>query len=278
MRKSSFGFLLLLLIAAGFLIAGPRLFWESVENSAYSGTELFEIYTDADVAVTASKLINEGKTTARFITPLDDTEFFLAYFNAGTWKAVDYITIRERRKDGSITLEWHTHEADEMLESLPGMAQKAVDSVITPGMTNVQKYKALHDWLILNCEYDQDGVSNFYGQSSWTVFNDGIAVCEGYANAFKLLCDMAGLPCVVVSGTSGGVPHGWNMVPHDGRWLYIDPTFDDPIINGRSDYNKLEKHNEKYFMLTESEMYSDHELNLNFFLLAVKLYPDWEDY
>ena len=36
-------------------------------------------------------------------------------------------------------------------------------------------------------------------------------VCEGYARAFKVLCDNAGVECAIISGISGGA-HMWNAV------------------------------------------------------------------
>lgn len=51
-------------------------------------------------------------------------------------------------------------------------------------------------------------------------------VCESYANAFKAVCDEAGIPCIVVSGAD----HMWNYVQDDdGVWYAVDTTWDDPV-------------------------------------------------
>ena len=52
-------------------------------------------------------------------------------------------------------------------------------------------------------------------------------VCEGYARAFKVLCDALEIPCVLAEGlaavsdtdTPGG--HMWNLVQVDGAWLLL---------------------------------------------------------
>ncbi len=61
---------------------------------------------------------------------------------------------------------------------------------------------------------------------------DGRAVCDGYARAFKLLCDSYGIPSVIVAGyahQNGRVsPHAWNCVQmEDGKWYGVDVTWDD---------------------------------------------------
>ncbi len=61
---------------------------------------------------------------------------------------------------------------------------------------------------------------------------DGLAVCDGYARAFKLLCDAYEIPCVVVVGDAiqnGQTdPHAWNYVEmEDGKWYAVDVTWND---------------------------------------------------
>ena len=59
-------------------------------------------------------------------------------------------------------------------------------------------------------------------------------VCEGYARAFKVLCDALQIPCVLAEGpaavsdtdTPGG--HMWNLVQVDGAWYAVDVTWNDP--------------------------------------------------
>ena len=57
------------------------------------------------------------------------------------------------------------------------------------------------------------------------------AVCEGYAKAFKVLCDQLGVPAVCVSGLSDksrtGSGHMWNLAQIGGVWYLVDVTWDD---------------------------------------------------
>ena len=51
----------------------------------------------------------------------------------------------------------------------------------------------------------------------------GKTVCSGYAKAFKLVCDLAGIECWVIDGEVKE-PHEWNIVCSDEYWYYADVT------------------------------------------------------
>ena len=61
-------------------------------------------------------------------------------------------------------------------------------------------------------------------------------VCEGYAKAFKVLCDQLGVPAVCVSGLSDksrtGSGHMWNLAQIGGVWYLVDVTWDDSDTAG----------------------------------------------
>lgn len=86
---------------------------------------------------------------------------------------------------------------------------------------------AIHDYVCERAEYNYDAVYNDIPQAhtSSTVFiGDGSVVCEGYAKAFKVLCDRFDIPCTLVSGAN----HMWNHVQMpDQRWYGVDTTWDD---------------------------------------------------
>lgn len=124
---------------------------------------------------------------------------------------------------------------------------EAAAECFKPGMTTLEKVVAAHDWIVLNCQYDPyianggpyitaGGVT--YGENdnvytSYGVFVDGNAVCQGYALAFKVLLDRAGVPCCYV--TSDTMHHAWNMVQLDENWYHVDVTWGDPVHIGTGD-------------------------------------------
>lgn len=119
-----------------------------------------------------------------------------------------------------------------------------VQAVEINGITRYEKVKAIHDYICEINEYpEQQGTfsdgSPWYGPMAHQptgVFLKGLAVCEGYAEAFKLLCDREGIPCITVLGYAGG-GHKWNYVKmDDGKWYLVDATWNDQSSLVFNDY------------------------------------------
>lgn len=72
------------------------------------------------------------------------------------------------------------------------------------------------DWLFKNVDYDATLMTN----SAYVAVMEGEAVCGGYANALRDLCDEAGIPALVL--TSDPLNHAWNQVYVDGKWYTAD--------------------------------------------------------
>ncbi len=99
------------------------------------------------------------------------------------------------------------------------------------GISRHEKLKSIHDYLANNIVYDdtlaESNIFDVYG-----ALINGVCVCEGYAEAFKLLCDREGIPCITAVGTGNGGGHKWNMVQmEDGEWYTLDSTWDDQESN-----------------------------------------------
>ncbi len=98
----------------------------------------------------------------------------------------------------------------------------------------VDQLKFVHDWLLEHNEYNwtaADGGENYMTNTTglpWSAFSglmdDFSPVCEGYARAFKMVCDELGIPCVITFNKE----HMWNEVQVSGRWYAVDCTYDDP--------------------------------------------------
>lgn len=80
-------------------------------------------------------------------------------------------------------------------------------------------------------------------------------VCEGYARAFKVLCDRLGIPCVLTEGqarnniSSASQPHMWNYVQIDGKWYAVDVTWNDPVVAGREQDALSGRETETYLLI-----------------------------
>ena len=79
-------------------------------------------------------------------------------------------------------------------------------------------------------------------------------VCEGYAKAFKVLCDKLDIPCTLVEGDARSSkseiagPHMWNYVQVDGGWYAVDVTWNDPL-SGSNDGIVSGYESEEWFLL-----------------------------
>lgn len=80
---------------------------------------------------------------------------------------------------------------------------------------------------------DSDHYPNSY--HAYGALMEGKSVCQGYAYAFKLLCDRAQIPCWIVTGTYGDEPHAWNYVWVNNNYYLVDVTWDD--ANNRPAYS-----------------------------------------
>lgn len=67
--------------------------------------------------------------------------------------------------------------------------------------TLVQRELFLHDTLCTMTRYTSS-VPDCYSASGPLLY--GAGVCQGYSEAFALLCRTSGIPCSMISGTSRG--------------------------------------------------------------------------
>ena len=139
--------------------------------------------------------------------------------------------------------------------------KKVLREIISDNMTDVEKVIAIHDYIIMNVTYDEEvlqllyqGVGNANSYKSFYlegVFLEKKAVCEGISKAVTSMCNVEGIPCVMVEGypkaNPQGAGHAWNKVYVDGSWYIVDVTSDGTIIDGN--YEILSY---KYCLVNES--------------------------
>lgn len=117
--------------------------------------------------------------------------------------------------------------------------------------TDIEKLIYIHDYIVENICYDSDenvDTNNIYGA---LVLKK--TMCSGYAQAFKLIAEKLGYKTYVV--ISNEIKHAWNMVLLNGKYYFVDCTWDDPVftelslsadpVSGYGSY--------KYFMCSEQE-------------------------
>ena len=164
-------------------------------------------------------------------TPGEHTFTIVAGINQYSQKAVVTYSVKDAlvKKDAT----GYANDGKEVFDA----AFAAVNQVVKDGMSEEEKVKAIHDYLIYSANYVNNG--DYQHAEKWASGAGGVlihkeGVCNSYAIAFYMMAVSAGLDCRYVTGTADGGGHAWNQVKVDGKWYYIDCTWDDPIMNGHS--------------------------------------------
>lgn len=140
-----------------------------------------------------------------------------------------------------------------------------LSEIIKPTMNDHEKVKAVHDYIVLNGEYD---LKQIYF-SDYDLLIEGTSVCNGYALLTYNMLQELNIPVKLVTGTGNGELHIWNMVKLGDYWFHLDTTWDDPV----PDTNMVSY---SYYMLNEKEILKDHTIDQNFELpKATKSYYDY---
>lgn len=104
-------------------------------------------------------------------------------------------------------------------------------SEIEEDMSDLEKAITLHDFIVVNCEYDyQNYLNGTLPREVYTAYGTLVnrkAVCQGYALTYKLLLNKAGIECYMVS--SDEMNHAWNLIKLGGQYYQVDTTWDDPV-------------------------------------------------
>lgn len=124
---------------------------------------------------------------------------------------------------------------------------------------------AIHDYIVKHTDYKIEERQYVYSSSYGCLVN-GIAACEGYSKAAKLLMDEVGIKSYLISGTAvtsqeEGGNHMWNIVEIDGKYYHLDCTWDDPITDKNT---RTIQHT--YFNVSDSvikKSHSNFSLNLD---------------
>jgi len=150
-----------------------------------------------------------------------------------------------------------------------------------------EKVRAIYTWLATNIAYDMNEYLNgerlirfqYRNQQELaekqraireyainSTLEDNKAVCEGFAQTFKKVCELMGIRCLFIDGYSkinvsdiGRNPkrgdHAWNAVKINNQWKLIDVTWASGSANGTV---WKQKFNDYYFFTDADEFVKSH--------------------
>lgn len=133
----------------------------------------------------------------------------------------------------------YTMDVDELIArkaATTKLVDEAVAKLDTVGKTDYELVCAVNEYL---CDVAYYPSTKPYAPETHTAHGalaDGVAVCEGYACAAKLMLNKLGIRCDIQVGTcTNGEGHAWNLVELDGQWYQMDVTWNDQSAS-RDDY------------------------------------------
>lgn len=125
-------------------------------------------------------------------------------------------------------------------------------------MSNYDKIKAFHDYIINKYKYDEN--KGYKSYSAYTLITKGTAICGGYSDLMAIYLSKLGIKNYKISSAS----HIWNYVYLDGIWYHLDATWDDPVA---SDGKDRLLHN--FFMISTDELHKlddkEHNFDINIY-------------
>ncbi|MEK5330454.1 transglutaminase domain-containing protein [Lysinibacillus sp. FSL W8-0992] len=129
-------------------------------------------------------------------------------------------------------------------------AQEIVATIEKNAKTDVEKVRAVNDYIVANTAYTEQTKSSPH--SAYTVLAEHGGVCQGYALLAHTLLQKLGFETQYIVGYVGKEGHAWNLVKLDGQWYHLDTTWNDPVPdrNGAIRY--------QYFLVDDRTMARDH--------------------
>lgn len=119
-----------------------------------------------------------------------------------------------------------------------GVTLKSIDDIsdkynrLNTQITVGAEYQTNFINILKNVKEDWSGVDTTFTAlyTPYGLFMNNVAGDYGYAAAYKLVCDKAGIPCEMVIGTANGYFHTWNKVCIDNAWYNVDVSINDVAV------------------------------------------------
>ena len=247
--------------------------WEFVKE-----TDNFKPESKQDILNIFYTALNRGWDELTFYCPdsykdcLDDVNEItsnqntLSYVNNFVSIYNSYNKIRVNMNNfGRVNIEiQHIYQSSDIAE-LQAKVDEIYNEIMQDDMTDSDKVKAAHDYIINRTVYDEErsneiksGVGSDSIHTSNTAYGPlfiGKAICGGYTDAMALFLDKIGLPNFKIASEN----HIWNVVYIDGQWKHLDLTWDDPVVDTGEN---ILTHN--YFLISTDDLKKKNEAQHQF--------------
>lgn len=189
------------------------------------------------------------------ITNLIDEKEILANLNNFVHPYNSYANININIKGEKITIKIKKAYNEKQIEYINNYIDNFINNNIDDSMSNYDKIKLFHDYVVNNTVYDEDNKSNSYSAYAYDLIVTGKSICGGYSDIMSIYLNKLGLLNYKITSPN----HVWNFVNLDNTWYHIDVTWDDPVA---SDGKQYLIHN--FFMISTEELLKLDEVEHNF--------------
>lgn len=180
---------------------------------------------------------------------LSNINNFVSTYNSYNRIFVNYNSI------GRVNITFERIYNKQQIEAINRKIDLIIKDIINDNMSDEEKIKAIHDYIINNTKYDEEranivksGTYDTLLHSSNTAYGalfNGKAICGGYTDTMALFLDKLGFKNYKISTNS----HIWNVVYINGTWKHLDLTWDDPVTNTGKDILEY-----NFFLISDEEL------------------------
>ncbi len=152
---------------------------------------------------------------------------------------------------GKVTLKIEHIYTDSDIKLIESKVKNIEKEIWQNNMTEEDKIKAAHNYIINNSKYDKDRSDNnivkYKSDTAYGTLLEGYSLCGGYTDAMELFLEDMNLKSYKVASEN----HVWNALYINENWYHLDLTWDDPITTDGSDILEY-----NFFLITTSELES----------------------
>lgn len=204
-----------------------------------SGEEEFSFYCTDEY----SECINDVDSLANNQKVLSTINNFVHPFNSFRHLETSYDDY------GKVTLKIEHIYNNNDIKLINAKVEEIEKEIWNSSMSNEDKIKEAHNYIINNSKYDKDRSDNnivkYKSDTAYGSLLEGYSLCGGYTDAMELFLEDMGIKSYKISSEN----HVWNAVNLNNAWYHLDLTWDDPITTDGSDILEY-----NFFLITTSEL------------------------
>ena len=150
---------------------------------------------------------------------------------------------------GKVTLKIEHIYSNSDIKLIKAKVKEIEKEIWNNSMSNEDKIKEAHNYIINNSKYDKDRSDNnivkYKSDTAYGTLLEGYSLCGGYTDAMELFLEDMNIKSYKIASEN----HVWNAIYLNNTWYHLDLTWDDPITTDRSDILEY-----NFFLITTSEL------------------------